>query len=47
VLSFLARPAGAGAALRHQYREDHRQIGGRMPVEDEHRLDVAAIHLRG
>jgi hypothetical protein len=47
VLSLLARPAGAGAALRHQYREGHRQIGGRMPVEDKHRLDLPAIHLRG
>jgi hypothetical protein len=45
--SFLARPAGAGPPLRHQYGVGHRQIGGRMPVEDELRLDLPAVHLRG
>ena len=46
-LSFLAETCDASPPLRDQYGVGHRQIGGRVPVEDEHRLDLPAVHLRG
>jgi hypothetical protein len=46
-LSFLAGPRDASPPLRDQYGVGHRQVGGRVPVEDERRLDPPAVHLRG
>src|SRR6516164_581131 len=46
-LSFLAGTRDASLPLRDQYGVGHRQIGGRMPVEDELRLDLLPVHLRG
>jgi hypothetical protein len=46
-LSFLAGTRDASPPLRHQYGVGHRQIGGRVPVEDERRLDLLPVHLRG
>ncbi len=46
-LSFLAGTRDASPPLRDQYGVGHRQIGGRVPVEDELRLDLLPVHLRG
>jgi hypothetical protein len=46
-LSFLAGARDPSPPLRDQYGVGHRQIGGRVPVEDELRLDLLPVHLRG
>ena len=46
-LSFLAGTRDASPPLRDQYGVGHRQIAGRVPVEDELRLDLLPVHLRG
>jgi hypothetical protein len=45
--SFLTGPSGAGPPLWHQNRVGHRQIRGRVAVENKLGLDHPGVHRRG